>query len=286
MVGREHLLGRADVDQMDKRVVGRRVATATELLALLLLFVVTAPVVSGVIQLIDANVGEVLDVYRNVLLNTFTWSALSAAICVLFALVLNLILFAALSQHSRKTVTFAFLLPVFSSTAARVFAWVLLFSTFAPLGRIFSTIGLVAESSSPLNSPSVLILFFVALYLPIAVYTIYAFASTVPEVQREAASVLGAGRHGSALYVRRRAMFAGCGVAFCLVFISSHAALMAPSVFGGSGAWFVSTSVERLINVTLDQRSAQTLSNIDMVLSVAAVMLTGLAVSRWTRPVS
>lgn|SRR5882724_598805 len=264
------------MDKVVGRMIGHRAIFVTKVLSILTVLLLVAPFILGLVSLtksVDVDWRGLLAAHSSALWNSYWYALLSALITCFLGLLCTLVLFVYYGNATRRKLALVCLIPFFASTAARLFSWVLLFSSFGAIGRFLHFLRILPQQESPLSLPITLIFALVTIYLPVAIFAFYSFGSTVPQSAEEAAAVLGANTFGINLRIRWRRLSWALAVVFFFTFISCHSAFMVPSVLGGSAGWFVSTSVDYLLNVALKRDAAVLLSNLDTLLVTSGVLV-------------
>lgn len=264
------------MDKVVGRVIGRRGLLAIKVLSILTTTVLIAPFIWGLVSLTQSDSLDwhgLLGVHSSALRNSYAYASLAALITCFLGLLCSTILFVFYGDTMRRRLSLVCLVPFFASTAARLFSWVLLFSSFGIIGRFLHYLDILPREESPLSLPLTLVFALVTIYLPMVIFAFYSFGSTVPLSAEEAAAVLGANSFSVNLRIRWQRLASALVVAFFFTFISCHSAFMVPSVLGGSAGWFVSTSVDYLLNVALKRDAAFLLSNLDTLIITGAVLV-------------
>jgi ABC-type spermidine/putrescine transport system permease subunit I len=176
-------------------------------------------------------------------------------------------------RSHRWVVLSAILATFFASTAARVLAWVLLFSRSSPLSIALFSIPGIERNGSLLSHPGSLTFAFVTIYLPICIFICSAFGSNVSRHQEEAAIQLGGRGPAAHAIVRSRPLLLASVYASGFAMLSAHGAFMAPSALGGRWGWFPSTSVNLLLNQIGDRDKAILLCNLDLFVTLTGLLL-------------
>ena len=268
------------MDKVAGRVIGYTAIWVIKVVSIFLLLLLLSPFILGLVSLatsLELDWGELWAAHSSALWNSYSYALLSAVSTCLLAWLCTLALFISYRDATRRKVALLCLIPFFASTAARLFSWVLLFSSFGVVGRLLHGLHLLPPQESPLSLPGTLVFALVTIYLPVSIFAFYSFASSVPVSVEEAAAVLGANSLSINLTLRRRRLAWAFAITFVFVFVSCHSAFMVPSVLGGSAGWFVSTSVDYLLNVALRRDAAFFLSNLDTFILTLGFLLVGFS---------
>lgn len=264
------------MDKVVGRVIGHKTILIAKVLSILTVVVLVSPFILGLVSLtksLDLDWRGLLGTHSSALWNSYLYALLSAVITCSLAWLCTFVLFVYYDNATRRKLALVCLVPFFASTAARLFSWVLLFSSFGAVGRVLHFLHILPQEESPLSLPSTLIFALVTIYLPVAIFAFYSFGSTVAQSTEEAAAVLGANSLSINLRIRWRRLTWAAVVVLFFTFISCHSAFMVPSVLGGSAGWFTSTSVDYLFNVALKRDAAFLLSNLDSLIVTGAIMV-------------
>jgi putative spermidine/putrescine transport system permease protein len=268
------------MDKVVGRVIGHKAILIAKGLSILIVFLLVSPFILGLVSLaksLDIDWRGLWATHSSALWNSYSYAFLAAVITCFVAWLCTLLLFVYYDDAARRKLAVICLIPFFASTAARLFSWVLLFSSFGAVGRLLHFLQILPQQESPLSLPSTLVFALVTIYLPVAIFAFYSFGNTVPPSVEEAAAVLGANRLRINVNIRRRRLVWASVVTLVFVFISSHSAFMVPSVLGGSTGWFVSTSVDYLLNIALKRDAAFFLSNLDTLILASGLLGIGLS---------
>jgi ABC-type spermidine/putrescine transport system permease subunit I len=264
------------MDTVAGGVIGRRGMLGLKILAVFIVLLFLSPFLSGlmsVTKLFSLNWWDLVATHSSALKNSYSYAFLSALITCSLGLLFTIVLFVYYGNVARKKLALLCLIPFFASTAARLFSWVLLFSSFGVVGRLLHSLRILPQQESPLSLPSTLVFALVTIYFPVAIFAFYSFGSTVPQSVEEAAAVLGADKFSVNLRIRWRRLTWASVTVLIFTFVSCHSAFMVPSVLGGSAGWFVSTSVDYLLNIALQRDAAFFLSNLDTLILASAALL-------------
>jgi spermidine/putrescine transport system permease protein len=164
------------------------------------------------------------DLYRPVLIRSFTLSALTVGICLLVGTPAALAL-SRLSGRARTMLLVAVMLPSFVSFTVRIFAWQGVLATGGP---IESTTGLQL-----LYRPPAVLIGMITAYVPLFVLPAYVALSRVPRALTDAAADLGAEHRQQLFHVTLPLAMPGMVTGAVAVGVLSVGEFVVPTLLGG-----------------------------------------------------
>lgn len=205
-----------------------------------------------------------------------TLTAATAATLACLAVGAPLALFIARRpEPARRILYFLVLLPLWASSLALTFAWMIVLRPNGVFDRVARALGLLDASGTLglLNTPGAVLVGLVYAALPFMVYAAYASIEKFDWRLIEAAEDLGASRAEAMrrvfLPIVRPGLAAGC----VLVFVSSLGAMVAPKLLGGSKSAFLGNAIsDEILNDPTDYPLGA---------AMAAALLVFVAAAMW-----
>jgi spermidine/putrescine transport system permease protein len=186
-------------------------------------------------------------------------------------------------ERTRRVLYFLVLLPLWASSLALTFAWMILLRTNGIFDRVAQTLGILGpgETLGWLNTPGAVLVGLAYVALPLMVYAAYSSIEKFDWRLLEAAQDLGASRVTALrrvfLPVVRPGLVAGC----VLVFISTLGAMVAPKLLGGSKGSFLGNAIsDQILSEPTDYPLGAAMA-VAILVFVAAAMW---AQRRWAAP--
>jgi len=206
--------------------------------------------------------------YLKVLGYTFQVAATVTLLCLLIAYPV-----AALVARLRGgwlQISFALILvPFWTSTVIRTYAWMVLFQRKGVINGFLVDLGLVDEPLRLMHNDIGVHIGMVHIMLPFMLLPlISAFRNIDPSYMR-AAGVLGANPIRSFWYVYLPLSMPGVSAGVALVFITSLGFYITPALLGGAQNMMVAVLIEQQVSITVNWELASALATLLLLLTVA-----------------
>lgn len=215
-------------------------------------------------ELLDANL-------LTLAWRTFWISALSTIICIALALPLGF-QFLLSSKKWRNYLLFLMVIPFWSSSLIRIFAWKVILHPEGALHDFLVLLGLIAPQTTLLYNSGAILFFTVYTLLPFAVLPIYAAASKFQLNLLETAMDLGATRSQAFFKVFLPGIKKGVITGGMMVFIAAIGAYVIPDLVGGANSEMLGNKIAQkmLLERNLPQASGLSAFLTLMVMILAA----------------
>lgn len=211
---------------------------------------------------------------------TFWISTVSTAICVAIALPLGF-QFLLSSKKWRNYLLFLMVIPFWSSSLIRIFAWKAILHPEGALHDLFVLLGLIEPHTTLLYNSGAILFFTVYTLLPFAVLPIYAAASKFQLALLETAMDLGATRFQAFCKVFLPGIKKGVITGGMMVFIGAIGAYVIPDLVGGANSEMLGNKIAQKM---LLERNLPQASGLSAFLTLMVMLLTlGAARLFWGR---
>ena len=207
-------------------------------------------------------------------------STLSTMIAVTIALPLGF-QFLLSSKKWRNYLLFLMVIPFWSSSLIRIFAWKAILHPEGALHDFFVLLGLIDPQTTLLYNSGAILFFTVYTLLPFAVLPIYAAASKFQLEQLETAMDLGATRFQAFFKVFLPGIKKGVITGGMMVFIGAIGAYVIPDLVGGANSEMLGNKIAQKM---LLERNLPQASGLSAFLTLMVMLLTlGVARLFWGR---
>lgn len=176
--------------------------------------------------------------YIPVIWRTVWVSFVSTFACLLFSIPVGYYM-SRLSEKNRKLVLFLIIVPFWTNSLIRIFAWKLILNPDGIIQNIFVFCGIIPESGSLIYSTGTVLLVTIYSYLPFAILPIYAAAERFDFKLLEAARDLGATRWLAFIYVFLPNISKGLMAATAMVLIPCLGSYVIPDLVGGTNSQMI-----------------------------------------------
>ncbi len=228
------------------------------------------------------TLGTLLELYDANLLTlawrTFWISTLSTLICVSLALPLGF-QFLLSSKQWRNRLLLLMVIPFWSSSLIRIFAWKAVLHPEGALHNFLVALGLINLNTTLLYNSGAILFFTVYTLLPFAVLPIYAAAAKFQLELLETAMDLGATRSQAFFKVFLPGIKKGVVTGAMMVFISAIGAYVIPDLVGGANSEMFGNKIAQKM---LLERNLPQASGLSAFLTLMVMILTaGVARMFW-----
>lgn len=170
--------------------------------------------------------------YPAIILRTIRLSVLATAVCILLATPMGYYM-ARASQAWRRWLLLLVVLPFWTSSLVRIFAWKVLLHPEGMVKHALVYLGLVAPEATLLYNENAVLLVMIYTELPFAILPIYAASEKFDFRLIEAAKDLGASSFRAFRSIFLPGIRVGLLTAFLMVFIPSLGSYIIPDIVGG-----------------------------------------------------
>jgi spermidine/putrescine transport system permease protein len=180
-------------------------------------------------------------VYLRVIGRSVAFAVGSTALCLLLGFPVAYWLALMSPQRWRNLLLVAFILPLWTSSLLRAYAWTTILRPSGVLNAMLAAIGLPTQNW--LNTPTAVFIGLTYSFLPYMVLILYASLEKLDTRLLEAAADLGASPRQSFWKITVPQILPGIAAASLLVFISTLSDFVVPTLLGGAS----SMNISRLI---------------------------------------
>lgn len=201
---------------------------------------------------------------------TFWVSMLATFICIAIALPLGFH-FSLSSRKSRSLLLSLMIIPFWSSSLIRIFAWKTVLHPEGAFHNFLVSLGLINQETTLLYNNGAVVFFMVYTLLPFAVLPIYAAASKFNLELMDTAMDLGATRSQAFFKIFLPGINKGIITGALMVFIAAIGAYVIPDLVGGANSEMLGNKIAQKI---LLERNLPQASGISALLTVMVIILT------------
>jgi putative spermidine/putrescine transport system permease protein len=169
-----------------------------------------------------------------------------------------------------KIVIFCVVIPYFTSTIVRTYAWMVLLGNDGVVNRALVGLGFVRQPAQLLYNNGAVIVGMVYVMLPFVVLTLFAVMKRIDTNLLRAAEALGASPTYTFLKVYLPLTMSGVVSSALMVIILSIGFFITPALMGGPRDVMLGMLIQRSVEILLDWRSASVIS---LVLLAATLVL-------------
>jgi spermidine/putrescine transport system permease protein len=210
--------------------------------------------------------------YPIILARSVGIAAVTAALCVLFALPIAFFI-AALPGRWKTVGLVAVVIPFWTNLLVRTYAWQILLGPQGWISNLFAAVGLIEPGASLYPSSVAVMICLVCDYLPFAALPIYASVERINWELPEAARDLGAGawatfRHGIFPQIRAGMLAAGA-----LVFLPATGQFVIPDLLGGAKTALLGNLLQQQFGASRDWPFGAAIATVSMVIVLAGLWL-------------
>jgi putative spermidine/putrescine transport system permease protein len=285
------LVNGAELDR-DQRREGRQLFALCSPGILLAFFLLCLPI--GWLfwfSFVDANGSPTLEhysriwnegAYVQIFLVTFETSLLVTAICVLLGYPLAY----CLSQMSQKwsgIVMLGVLVPFWTSLLVRTYAWLVLLQRKGVINNLLVDSGLISQPLPLVNNLTGTIIGMVHIMIPFLVLPLYASMRSIDGTYLRAAANLGASPTKAFWQVYLPLSLPGLVAGVVLTFILCLGFYITPAVLGGGRVQFIAQRIQTSVSLYPTWGPASALGVVLLVLTLAILLISQLALNRWRR---
>jgi len=285
------LLNGAELDR-DQRREGRQLFMLCSPGILLAFFLLCLPI--GWLfwfSFVDANGSPTLEhysriwnegAYVQIFLVTFETSLLVTAICILLGYPLAY----CLSQMSQKwsgIVMLGVLVPFWTSLLVRTYAWLVLLQRKGVVNNLLVDSGLINQPLPLVNNLTGTIIGMVHIMIPFLVLPLYASMKSIDGTYLRAAANLGASPTRAFWQVYLPLSLPGLVAGTVLTFILCLGFYITPAVLGGGRVQFIAQRIQTSVSLYPTWGPASALGVVLLVLTLAILLVSQLALNRWRR---
>jgi ABC-type spermidine/putrescine transport system permease subunit I len=285
------LLNGAELDR-DQRREGRQLFMLCSPGILLAFFLLCLPI--GWLfwfSFVDANGSSTLEhysriwnegAYVQIFLVTFETSLLVTAICILLGYPLAY----CLSQMSQKwsgIVMLGVLVPFWTSLLVRTYAWLVLLQRKGVVNNLLVDSGLIHQPLPLVNNLTGTVIGMVHIMIPFLVLPLYASMKSIDGTYLRAAANLGASPTRAFWQVYLPLSLPGLVAGTVLTFILCLGFYITPAVLGGGRVQFIAQRIQTSVSLYPTWGPASALGVVLLVLTLAILLVSQLALNRWRR---
>lgn len=216
-----------------------------------------------------ARVGAEEAAFTDILLRTFSISAVVTLMCILLGYPLAFWL-STLSERRANLMMILVLLPFWTSVLVRIAAWIVLLQSNGLVNRFLMFTGLTGEPVPLLFNRLGVEIAMVHILLPFMILPVYSVMKSVPGNYLRAAVSLGSTPLAAFFRVYVPQTYPGVAAGGLLVFITAIGYYVTPALLGGAGDQMLSYYVAQYTNVVVNWGMACALGS---VLLVATLVL-------------
>jgi putative spermidine/putrescine transport system permease protein len=209
-----------------------------------------------------------------VLLHTFVLAGEVAGICVLAGYPVAYAMLQA-PARAKKIMLALLILPLWTSTLVRAFAWMVLLGRTGVVNRALLAAGLIDQPLVLLYSRFAVLVGLVHVMLPYFILPLYGVMQRIDHRLLDAASSLGAARRVAFWLVFLPLSLGGVAGGAILVFILTIGFFVTPALLGGLGDVTYVTLIEQQVNTTMDWKVASAMSVVLFAATLVLVLLFG-----------
>ncbi|HWT98395.1 MAG TPA: ABC transporter permease [Terriglobales bacterium] len=220
--------------------------------------------------------------YVQIFLVTFETSLLVTAICILLGYPLAY----CLSQMSQKwsgIVMLGVLVPFWTSLLVRTYAWLVLLQRKGVINNLLVDSGLISQPLPLVNNLTGTIIGMVHIMVPFLVLPLYASMKSIDGTYLRAAANLGASPTKAFWQVYLPLSLPGLVAGMVLTFILCLGFYITPAVLGGGRVQFIAQRIQTSVNLYPTWGPASALGVVLLVLTLAILLISQLALNRWRR---
>ena len=218
--------------------------------------------------------------FRGILFGTVRDSALVALACLLLGLPASYV-FVRLDPRYLPLLMLAVLVPYFTSTLIRSYAWIAILGNQGLVNRALLELGLISSPVKLVYTWFGMIVAMVQVQLPLFIIPVLAVMRRTDQVLVRAAKTLGADPVTAFVTVYLPLIRPGVTAAAVMVFMTTLGFYVTPALLGPPDTLFLAQSIETRINTLSDQpgAAAQSIVLLAMTVLVAAVFFRPLRAS-------
>ena len=207
------------------------------------------------------RVGAEEDAFSDILLRTFSISAVVTLICILLGYPLAYWL-STLNERKANLMMILVLLPFWTSVLVRIAAWIVLLQTNGLVNRFLMFTGLTGEPVPLLFNRLGVVIAMVHILLPFMILPLYSVMKSVPSNYVRAAVSLGSPPLAAFFRVYVPQTYPGVAAGGLLVFITSIGYYVTPALLGGAADQMLSYYVAQYTNVDVNWGMACALGSV------------------------
>lgn len=179
----------------------------------------------------------------------------------------------ALARSKYQTLFLSFIIiPFLINSLLKIFALMSIFSSDGVINRMLLGIGLIDKSISFLYNRNAVILLMVYMYLPYAIFPIFASIDSFDFTLLDAARDLGYNKFQSYIHVLLPEIKEGITTAFLFTFIPAFGAYTIPLFVGGKDSYMIGNLIVDQINKTRNWPLSSAFSVLLTIISTALVL--------------
>lgn len=210
--------------------------------------------------------------YLVVLQNTLKVAATVTALCLVISYPVAAVV--AGLQGRWLSICFALILiPFWTSTVIRTYAWMVLFQRKGVLNGFLQQIGLIDQPLSLMHNFVGVQIGMVHILLPFMILPLIASLRSINPIYMRAAGVLGANPIKAFLYVYLPLSMPGISAGVLLVFITALGFFITPALLGSEREMMIAMLIEQQVSITVNWPLASALATLLLVLTIALYFL-------------
>ncbi|MGE0237821.1 MAG: ABC transporter permease subunit [Parvibaculaceae bacterium] len=175
-------------------------------------------------------------------------------------------------------VTAVVLVPLFTAFLIRTYAWIVILGRQGIVNNALVWLGVIQEPLTILNTTTAVVIGMTHVFVPMAIFTIYAGMVRIDDAYVRAALILGANPVKSFVRVYFPMTLPSVLSAAVLIFIVAIGFYITPSLLGGPADTMISQLVVVQMTTLLDFEMGYALSVVLLVATLAIILLAGLVV--------
>ncbi len=206
--------------------------------------------------------------YLIVLRNTLEVAATVTALCLVISYPVAAVI--AGLQGRLLSICFALILiPFWTSTVIRTYAWMVLFQRKGVLNGLLQQVGLINEPLSLMHNFVGVQIGMVHILLPFMILPLIASLRSINPIYMRAASVLGANPVKAFLHVYLPLSMPGISAGVLLVFITALGFFITPALLGSEREMMIAMLIEQQVSITVNWPLASALATLLLFLTIA-----------------
>ena len=206
--------------------------------------------------------------FGKVVLRTLWISVLSTLICILLAIPCG---YAMAKSKYQTFLLFLIIIPFWTNSLIRVYAWISILSTEGFLNNILIRMGLVDQGLRLIYNNGAVVLVLIYMYLPFAILPLFTTIDKFDFALLDAARDLGATKLESIVKVMFPNIKSGLSTAFIFTFIPIFGAYAVPLLVGGKDSTMIGNVIVDQVSKTRNWPLASAFSMVLTLISLVGV---------------
>ncbi|MCS0542655.1 ABC transporter permease, partial [Aeromonas veronii] len=181
--------------------------------------------------------------YMNILLSSILMATVTTAICIIFGYPFAYLI-ARSSPKYRTLLLFLVIIPFWTNSLIRTYAWIILLRTEGVINHLLMSIGLISEPLALLYNNGAILVGLVYTLFPFMVLPLYASIEKLDKSYLEAASDLGAKGWQTFMKITLPLTMPGIVAGSLLVFIPTLGLFFIPDLMGGAKTMMIGNLIK------------------------------------------